>query len=235
MVKKRLSKTLSAAGVASRRKCEEIIFAGHIQVNGETVKTPQTLVDIATDKITLDGNPIKKEEPKVYYILNKPKGYVCSSTRNTGKRIVIDLFPDNTKRLFTVGRLDKDTTGLLLVTNDGTFANRIIHPSHNIPKEYLAKTMQEISHEHLKIISDGVYIDGKLVKPTKVKKVRRGTVKITVTDGKKHEVRLMLKKAGLKTLELSRIRIGNLTLGSLAKGEWRHLQEHEIQGFMDNN
>jgi len=225
--KQRLSKVLAAAGVASRRASEAMIFEGRIQVNDETTLIPQTMVD-DSDTITVDGVPLGKAEPKVCYLLNKPKGYICSNIRRSGhSKLVLDLFPGEEKRLFTVGRLDKDTAGLLIVTNDGHFANRVIHPSSNIHKEYLAKTDHEITHEHLVTISKGVRIDRKLVKPVNVKKVRKGTVRVTVSEGKKHEVRLLLMKAGLKVRELTRIRLGGLNLGGLPLGTWRPMTQRE--------
>jgi 23S rRNA pseudouridine2605 synthase len=225
--KKRLSKTLAAAGVASRRACEELIFDGKVTVNGVVELKPQTLVG-DSDKIAVNGQPIQGAERKVYYILNKPAGYICSNARlNRTTKLVTDLFPDSKERLFTVGRLDKDTEGLILVTNDGHFANQLIHPSRNITKEYLAKTDHDLTHEHLVAISSGALVQGTFVKPASVAKVRRGSVKISVHEGKKHEVRILLEAAGLKVLSLKRIRIGGLLLGTLPTGEWRELTEKE--------
>ncbi len=222
--KKRLSKHLAASGVASRRACEELIFAGKVTVNGEIVRIPQTLVD-DRDKILVDGKRVTAAEPKVYYVLNKPAGYVCSSRKNNSTKIVLELFHEVPYRLFTVGRLDKDTQGLLLVTNDGHFANQVIHPSAEINKEYLAKTDAEITPEHLIAISNGTLVEGVFVKPLRVTKVRRGTLKITIGEGKKREVRLLLEAAGLAVKELIRIRIGGLHLGPLAVGSWRPMTE----------
>lgn len=226
MTKKRLSKTLAAAGVASRRACETLIFEGHVKVNGSVVLLPQTHVD-EQDTILVDDKPILKEESKVYYILNKPKGYVCSSKRTAQSKIVLDLFEEPSCRLFTIGRLDKDTQGLLLVTNDGHFANRVMHPSSNISKEYLVKTDQEVDVDHLAAISHGTLVEGCFVKPLKVIKVRKGTLKIVIGEGKKREVRLLLQAAGLKIHELTRIRIGGLQLGALPLGTWRPMSAKE--------
>ena len=226
MAKQRLSKILAAAGVASRRMCETLIFDGQVKVNGKVILTPQTMVDYQ-DKILVDGQLIKAAEKKVYYMINKPKGYICTNRRTENSRIVLDLFEGVEERLFTVGRLDKDTEGLLLVTNDGHFANEVIHPSANIHKDYVAKTDQEISSEHLIAISNGTLVEGTFVKPIRVTKVRKGTVKVTVSEGKKREVRLLLEAAGLKVNDLSRIRIGGLHLGPLALGNWRTLTERE--------
>ncbi len=227
--KKRLSKALAAAGIASRRAAEEIIFAGRVKVNGSVIKIPQTLVDWDNDTILVDEAPIKGEERKVYFILNKPHGYICSNTRLGTKKLVVDLFSSLNLRLFTIGRLDRDTTGLLLVTNDGFFANKVIHPSSNISKEYLVKTSQEVTDVHLKEISKGTFIENSWVKPVRVEKVRKGTLKVVVKEGKKREVRLLVQNAGLDILELSRIRIGGLRLGPLPEGTFRELTESEKQ------
>jgi len=225
--RKRLSKALAAAGIASRRAAEEIIFAGRVKVNGTVVKVPQTRVDWEEDTILVDEALIKGEERKVYFILNKPHGYTCSNTRLGSKRLVIDLFVHLNLRLFTVGRLDRDTTGLLLVTNDGHFANRVIHPSSNITKEYLVKVTQEITDVHLKALSKGTYIEECWIQPVRVEKVRKGTLKVVVKEGKKREVRLLVQNAGLDILELSRIRIGGLRLGPIPEGTFREMTAAE--------
>lgn len=228
MTQKRLSKALAAAGVASRRASEELIFSGRVKVNGRTVLVPQTLVDWGSDSISVDETPLAKEEEKLYFMLNKPAGYLCTNERPGKKKIVLDLFDDVNARLFTVGRLDRDTTGLLLVTNDGHFANSAIHPSANIEKEYLVKVMQEITPEHLETLSEGARIDDRWIKPRGVEKVRKGTFKIRVKEGRKHEVRILAERAQLRIFELKRIRIGGLVLGSLPEGAYRPLSEKEI-------
>ncbi len=227
--KKRLSKALAAAGIASRRACEEIIFGGRVSVNGKVALLPQTLVSWETDEIRVDEKLVSGEEKKVYYILNKPHGYICSNVRIGRKKLVVDLFGTEGKRLFTIGRLDRDTTGLLLVTNDGFFAQKVIHPSMNISKEYIVKTLQEITDEHLKAISKGTFIEGSWIKPARVQKVRKGTVKVIVKEGKKREVRLLVQNAGLDILELSRVRIGGLRLGPIPEGTYREMTEAEKQ------
>lgn len=225
-MKNRLSKFLAAAGVASRRACEELIFAGRVTVNGAVALVPQTMVDEG-DQIVVDGKSITSHEPKVYYLLNKPVGCVCTAKKTSKTKIVLDLFQEVPYRLFTVGRLDKDTQGLLIVTNDGHFANKVIHPSAEIQKEYLVKTDAEITAEHLIAISSGTLVEGVFVKPIRVTKVRRGTIKVVIGEGKKREVRLLLDAAGLKVKELTRIRIGGLHLGPLAPGAWRPMTEAE--------
>jgi len=231
MESKRLSKALAAAGIASRRACEEIIFAGRVKVNGQVVRVPQTQVNWQSDRIHVDETLVSAEEKKVYYMLNKPPGYLCTNVRVGKKPIILDIFEEG-ERLFTVGRLDRDTTGLLLVTNDGHFAQKVIHPSSNIIKEYLVKTLQEIEPHHLEMLSEGARVDSKWVKPVSVTKVRRGNFKVCVKEGKKHEVRILAERAGLKIIELTRIRIGGLALGQLPLGAYRELTEKDRKSVL---
>jgi len=233
-MRKRLSCALAAAGIASRRKAEEIIFSGRVRVNGKTVLVPQTQVSWETDSIALDGTPLKGEENKVRYLLHKPTGFICSSVRIGTKKIVLDLFPKENNRLFTVGRLDRDTSGLLLVTNDGHFAQKVIHPSAQIPKEYLVKVLRDVHHQDLVAISGGLWIENAFIRPLRVVKVRRGTLKITVMEGKKREVRLLVEKANLPIGELKRIRIGGLHLGSLPEGAFRPLTEGDLRALFSS-
>lgn len=230
MEKKRLSKALASAGVASRRACEELIFNGKVTVNGEIILKPETHVDLKIDDVRVEDQRVFAEQEKIYYILNKPYGFICSNKPMERKKIVVDLFPRD-KRLFTVGRLDRDTTGLLIVTNDGNFAQRVIHPNANIEKEYLVKTVQEISHEHLIDIAKGAFVDGVFVRPVSVKKVRRGTIKVIVKEGRKREVRVFVQKAGLDILSLTRIRIGGLALGNVPEGCYREMEENEKEAI----
>lgn len=213
----RLNKFLAHSGVASRRKVEDLIFSKMVKVNGKIEIKPQTLVDPKKDTIKVNDKVVK-EEKKFYFILNKPKGYLCSNVKKGKEKLVIDLFKDFSVRLFTIGRLDKDTTGLLIITNDGDFANKIIHPSANLEKEYIAKVKENISDIHLKTISKGAFVENKYVKPKRVVKVRRSTLKIIVLEGKKREVKTFIRRANLTLLELKRVRIGKLRLGSVPDG-----------------
>jgi 23S rRNA pseudouridine2605 synthase len=232
MPSQRLSKVLASSGVASRRKCEELILSGKVSVNGQVVRTPQTLVDALDDEILLAGKKLSPVQEKVYYMCNKPAGLFCTSEAVAGKRSVLSLFPKGL-RLFTIGRLDKDTKGLLLVTNDGHFA-QLIHPSRRISKEYVVKTDKEITDQHLKAISAGGLVEGTYVKPASVKKVRKGTLKIVIQEGKKREVRTLVENAGLEVLELKRTRIGGVVLGRLREGEIRLLKEHEKRELLSH-
>lgn len=231
MHKQRLSKVLAAAGVASRRACEELIFEGRVQVNGKVILLPQHHVSAETDRISVDGETVGKAQGKVYYLLNKPKGYLCSARRPGVKhKLVLDLIPKK-ERIFTVGRLDRDTEGLIILTNDGVFAHQVMHPSSDIAREYLVKTDRELSADDLKAISAGSWVDGAFVKPTSVKKVRKGTLKIIVKEGRKHEVRLLVAAAGLTVRELTRVRFGGLLLGKLPLGTWRMLDEKDREAI----
>ncbi|MFA6119553.1 MAG: pseudouridine synthase [Parachlamydiales bacterium] len=228
MTLKRLNKFLSECGIASRRKAEDLIASNLITVNGKKVNLPQTIIDSDKDVVKIN-NKVISEEKKYYFILNKPKGFICSNTRKIKENLVIDLFKNYSCKLFTVGRLDKDTTGLLLVTNDGDFANKVIHPSADLQKEYLAKVKENISEEHLKIISKGAFVENRFVKPIKVLKIRRGTLKIIVKEGKKREVKTFIQKANLNLIELTRIRIGNLMLGSIPYGYFKQVTLQDVE------
>ncbi|ESN89038.1 pseudouridine synthase [Chlamydia suis] len=232
MAKVRLNKFLASAGVASRRKCDEIIFAGAVTVNGKVAAGPFVIVDEELDSVEVGGQRIGTEK-KVYFMVHKPLGYLCSSERKfPGSKLVIDLLSHCPYRLFTVGRLDKETSGLILVTNDGEFSNRVIHPSFGITKEYLLKVSRDVSARDLETLMAGVVIDGRIVRPVSVKKVRRGTIKIIVNEGKKHEIRLFAEAAGLQLLELKRIRIGSLVLGGLPYGQYRELTDAELNSCL---
>lgn len=213
----RLNKFLAHSGVASRRKVEDLIFSKIVKVNGVVEIKPQRLIDPTKDSVKVNDKVVK-EEKKCYFILNKPKGYLCSNVKKGKEKLVIDLFKDFSERLFTIGRLDKDTTGLLIITNDGDFANKIIHPSANLEKEYIAKVKENITDTHLKTISKGAFVENKYVKPKRVVKVRKSTLKIIVTEGKKREVKTFIRRANLTLLELQRVRIGKLRLGAVPYG-----------------
>jgi 23S rRNA pseudouridine2605 synthase len=198
-----------------------------VTVNGKIELIPQTLVDLEKDRVLFNGKRIVKEM-KVYYALHKPKGYICTNANNGSSRRAIDLI-DSEERLYTIGRLDKETSGLIILTNDGHFANMIMHPRSQVQKEYLVKVDKEVLHEHLVTIAKGCYIERKRVVPESVTKVRRGTLKIVVHDGRKHEVRILCQRADLEVVELTRIRIGPLVLSKLPLGAYRPLSPKEIE------
>ncbi|KAA0036495.1 putative RNA pseudouridine synthase aq_1464 isoform X1 [Cucumis melo var. makuwa] len=226
--------------VASRRSSEELIFGGRVTVNGSVCNTPQTRVDPARDIIYVNGNRLpKKLPPKVYLALNKPKGYICSSGKKESKS-VISLFDDYLKswdktypgqpkpRLFTVGRLDVATTGLIIVTNDGDFAQSISHPSSGLSKEYIAAIDGDVSKQNLIAISEGTTIDGVHCTPDSVEllprqpDISRPRLRIVVHEGRNHEVRELVKAAGLEIYSLKRVRIGGYRLPSDLGNDFRH-------------
>ncbi|XP_048499305.1 putative ribosomal large subunit pseudouridine synthase SVR1, chloroplastic isoform X2 [Beta vulgaris subsp. vulgaris] len=226
----RLAKVLAAAGVASRRSSEELIFQGKVTVNGSVCETPQTKVDPAKDVIYVKGRRLPRKLPaKVYLALNKPKGYICSSGEKEFKSVLC-LFDDFLKdwnknypgqpkpRLFTVGRLDVATTGLIIVTNDGEFAQRVSHPSSNLTKEYIATVNGEVHKRHLVAINKGTTIDGVHCVPEYVEllprqpEIPRARLRIVVNEGRNHEVRELVRNAELEIHSLKRIRIGDFKL-----------------------
>lgn len=230
----RLNKYLSHAGIASRRAADKLIEEGKIKVNGKVIKTPGVQVNPNKDQIVYRNKRVHAKPSYAYYALNKPVGYICSSKRTSPTtKLAIDLLAQEPQRLYTIGRLDKASCGLILLTNDGDFAHRVAHPSFDLEKEYLVKVKNEITDKHLKAISAGMRIEGTFVRPVSVHKVRRGTLKITLKEGKKHEVRLLCKKTDLTIKELKRIRIGPLKLGKLPTGSYRTLTSREIQAFSD--
>jgi 23S rRNA pseudouridine2605 synthase len=228
----RLNKALSQAGVGSRRLCDTLIFEGRICVNGLVIKKPNTLIHPDNDILEVDQKKISKETELLYFKFHKPIGYICSH-KSAGKT-VYDFFSEVSSRLFTVGRLDKQSSGLIIVTNDGALSQKLAHPKYQISKEYLVKTDHFILDQHLKKIAKGCAIEGKHVLPKSVTKIRRNVLKVVVTDGRKHEERILLEEAGLKTLELCRTRIGNLRLGKLLLGAWKAMSEREIKALFEN-
>lgn len=224
---KRLNKILQDSGIASRRKADELIASGRVCIDGICVTELGVKADPTKSVITIDRKPIPAAESKIIYIVNKPPGYVCSHRRQFSEKLIFDLFEDCDERLFTVGRLDKDAQGLILVTNDGDFANSVIHPSAGISKEYIVKVSAKVTSDALKKMASGVWIDAQLVIPHNVSLVRDGTLKIVLKDGKNHEVKHLLEKANLPLLELKRVRLGNLRLGSLPLGTYKILSSNE--------
>ncbi len=228
----RLQKVIASSGITSRRKAESLIVNGKVKVNGKVVTELGTKVD-SKDEILVNDKLIEKEV-KEYYLLNKPRGVITSTSDDKGRTTVVDLI-DTTSRIYPVGRLDYDTTGALLLTNDGEFANIITHPKNSIDKVYLAKLNGIIKGEQINKLKDGIVLDNVLVKPTRVKlkKVNKDNntsmVEITIHEGKNHEVKRLFESVGFLVDKLTRERIGIFNLEGLKSGEYRKLTLKEIQ------
>lgn len=229
----RLQKIIAAAGITSRRAAEELILAGRVAVNGQVVTELGSKADPATDQITLDGKPIKPAEKHYYVLLHKPAGYVTSLKDPQGRHLVTELVTDIPERLFPVGRLDYNSEGLLLLTNDGGWANRLMHPRHQVDKEYHVRVRGKVDPQQLKRLAEGVELeDG----PTAAATVRllksdqqNDWLSITIREGRNRQVRRMCAAVGLFVVRLRRIRYGNLTLGGLQPGEHRLLTAQEAK------
>lgn len=227
----RLQKVIAASGVASRRKAEELITAGKVKVNGEVVTELGTKVT-DKDRVEVNGEILSKET-KEYYLLNKPRGVVTTTSDDKGRKTVVDLIPTSA-RIYPVGRLDYDTTGVLLLTNDGEFANILMHPTSEVDKVYMAKLKGIIKGEQINALKDGVMLDDNLVKASRVKlkKVDQKTntcmVQITIHEGKNHQVKRMFEAVGYEVLKLKREREAFFDLKDLQSGEFRKLTPKEV-------
>lgn len=231
-MKERLQKIISARGLTSRRKAEEWIIAGRLQVNGQRAALGD-VADPDTDEILLDGKPLPNRQEFVYIMLNKPRGYVTTLSDEKGRDNVSQLVDCGT-RVYPVGRLDMDSEGLLLLTNDGEFANRLMHPGHEVDKTY------EVSvrgyHEAAPaLLRRPIELDGYRIKEPEVKLIRasgdRAKLLVTIHEGRNRQVRRMCDAAGMTVLTLRRISEGSLKLGSLPLGKWRYLSQEELAGL----
>ncbi len=225
----RLQKVLAQAGIGSRRHCEELIEDGVVTVNGQ-VATLGDKVDAATDRIEVDGVPIGTRPGLVYFLLNKPAGVVTSAGDPHGRRSVTDLVPVE-PRVFPVGRLDQDTEGLLVLTNDGELTHRLTHPSFGVEKEYVAEVEGRPSRGALRRLREGVELDDGMTAPAKATLVEANVVRITIHEGRNRQVRRMFETVGHPVVRLVRTRIGPITDRQLAPGEWRPLTTGEVRAL----
>lgn len=229
----RLQKVIALSGYCSRRKAEELIQKRQVRVNGELITEMGYKVN-STDFIEVEGNPINNTEDKVYYLLNKPRGVVATTKDEKGRKTVIDLIKTN-KRIYPVGRLDYDTTGLILLTNDGELTNYLIHPKNNIEKVYVAKIKGLITKDEVRRLCNGVFIDGKKTSKAKAKilkidkKNNSSVVELIIHEGKNHQVKKMFESIGYEVLKLKRESIAFLTLDGLKSGEYRKLSIKEVK------
>lgn len=230
-MQQRLQKIISAAGLASRREAERLISGGRVTVNGETAVLGQS-ADPERDVIRVDGRTAAVSGCRTYIMLNKPRGYVTTLRDERGRRTVADLVRDAGVRLYPVGRLDMDSEGLLIMTDDGELANRLMHPAHTVKKTYETKVSGADINSALPILRSALEIDGYQIRPAQVE-VKRAeedgyVLHITISEGRNRQVRKMCAAAGLKVHRLRRISEGSLSLGNLKTGEWRKLTQNEI-------
>jgi pseudouridine synthase len=228
----RLNKFLAQAGVASRREVDKMIVEGRIKVNGQVVKTLGSKIDDEKDKVEVEGRRVEREEELIYLMINKPPGYLVTLKDDFKRPTIKQLLPSLKKRAFPVGRLDYDSSGLLLMTNDGELAYRLTHPRFKVPKAYLVKVKGEPDPSGLTRLEKGIYLDGKKTAPAKVARLKgdpeKSLFKIEIYEGRKREVKRMFQAIGHKVLQLQRTSFGGLGLGSLKTGKWRFLTRKEI-------
>jgi 23S rRNA pseudouridine2605 synthase/23S rRNA pseudouridine2604 synthase len=226
----RLQKFLSEAGVCSRRRGEAYIKAGLVKVNGKTVTELGTKVDPESDAVQFEGRFIEGKCRRFYIALNKPPGYV-TSCRQPGDQTVMDLLKTS-ERVYPVGRLDKDSRGLLLLTNDGRVHHRLSHPSFDHEKEYEVTVAKPIADGALRAMAKGMPMMGTKTRPAHVKKISARRFRITLKEGRNRQIRRMVRKVGNQVVDLKRIRISDVELGNLAEGQWRHLTARERKGLL---
>ena len=230
----RIQKVIAHAGVASRRKAEQLILEGKVTVNDKVVRELGVKVT-GKEKIEVEGIPLQREK-KVYYVLHKPRGFVSTVSDEKNRRTVVDFFQDKvSERVYPVGRLDYDTAGVLLMTNDGDFANKMMHPSGEIDKVYLARVKGIVTQESLKPLARGVKIDGYQTKPATAqlvsvdKKNQSSLVRLVIHEGRYHQVKKMFDAIGFPVKKLRREQFGNIDVAGLAAGEFRPLTPHEVK------
>ena len=232
----RLQKFLAEAGIASRRKCEQLILDGKISVNGQTVQELGTKIVPNVDKITYCGKPVENQENKVYILLNKPIGYVTTAKDQFNRDTVLNLVKVK-ERIVPVGRLDMYTSGALILTNDGEFVYKVTHPKHEITKTYTVTVKGIIQNEEVEKLKQGVQIEDYTTRPAKVKILKTdlendiSRLEITIHEGKKRQVRKMCESVGRKVLALHRSKIGNIGVKDLKLGTWRYMKKQEIESL----
>ena len=228
----RVQKVIAASGYCSRRKAEELIKKGLVYINGDQASLGDKVS--GNDYIEVEGNAINEKQDKVYYLLNKPRGVITSTTDDKGRKTVVDIIDTNT-RIYPVGRLDYDTTGLLILTNDGELANLLTHPKNNIDKVYITKIEGLITKGNLRTLENGVVIDGKKTAKSKAKilradkKTNTTVVELTIHEGRNHQVKNMFKALGYNVIKLKRERISFLTVEGLSSRDYRQLSIHEVK------
>lgn len=229
----RLQKIISAAGITSRRASEALILNGQVAVNGVVVTELGSKADPSKDTITVDGKPLKISAQRLYILLNKPTGYITALKDSQGRPLVTDLLKDVPDRVYPVGRLDYNTEGLLLLTNDGEWANRLMHPRHEIEKEYHVRVRGKVIDQQLKRMAEGVELEDGMTAPAVVNLVKSGEqndwISVAIHEGRNRQVRRMCEAVSLSVVRLKRIRYGSLELGTLRTGKFRILTDAEVR------
>ncbi len=229
--KVRLQKYLSECGVASRRKAEDMILAGKVKVNGKPASIGDK-IDPSRDTVVVAGKKIRKSKKNTYIMLHKPRGFITTLSDEMGRKCVAQLIEDVGTRVYPVGRLDRDSEGLLLLTDDGEFANALTHPTHHVPKTYRVTVRPNITEDQITALTTGIEIDGRMTMPSEVrvleKKEGRVVLEIIIYEGRNRQIRKMCDKLGLEVARLKRTQIGSVKLGMLKQGDWRNLTEDEV-------
>ncbi len=230
----RLQKFLSEAGVASRRKAEEMIKNGVVKVNGQIAQIGDS-IDPKRDTVSVKGKKVTRQSNTRYILLNKPRGYVTTTDDDLGRKCVLELVKDVKERIYPVGRLDRVSEGALIMTNDGAFANAMMHPSKHVPKTYRVTVRPEPTSEQVDILSTGVEIDGRLTAPADVyvisKEEGRAVLEIVLYEGRNRQIRRMCEALNLDVARLRRIAVGSVKLGMLQTGQWRDLTPQEVESL----
>jgi 23S rRNA pseudouridine2605 synthase len=233
----RLQKIISAAGITSRRASEELILAGRVTVNGTVVTELGSKADPAKDSVAVDGKPLTIASKKLYILLYKPVGYLTTLDDPEGRPLVTDLLKEVGERVYPVGRLDYNTEGLLLLTSDGEWANHLMHPRHEVEKEYHVRVRGKVHKSQLDQLASGVEIEGRKTAPARVSLIKEGEqndwFSITIHEGRNRQVRRMCEAVSLSVVRLRRVRYGTLSMGALKPGEFRYLTEAEVDSLRD--
>ena len=233
----RLQKIISQAGLASRRAAEAMILEGRVQVDGVTVRELGGKYDPEQVEIKVDGKAISAAEAHVYYLLNKPKGYVSTASDERGRRTVLDLLPEVKERIYPIGRLDMNTEGLLLLTNDGELMNGLLHPRYEVQKTYVARIAKGLAEEELRALQEGVRLEDGMTAPARARVLDeepgRTRVEITIHEGRNRQVRRMFQAVGHEVLALKRTAFAGLTLQGVRRGEHRALTDEEVKMLYD--
>ena len=233
--KVRLQKFLAESGVASRRKSEELIESGKVKVNGHVASIGDK-VNPKKDTVTVNGKKIIKQKDNTYIVLHKPRGFITTMSDEMDRKCVAELIKDVKVRVFPVGRLDRDSEGMLIFTNDGEFANALTHPTKHVPKTYRVTVRPSISEEQLTALTEGIIIDDRKTAPAEVhvvtKEENRVVLEIILYEGRNRQIRKMCEEVGLEVARLKRTAIGSIKLGMLKQGAWRHLTDDEVRKLM---